>query len=194
MAKSEKKSKARKLPLPERKPRKSEAAPKPKAEKAIPKVARSDGAGEVIGERKLLDLAKLSIQTKSQAASATGTFREALGFAVEKYGLNTTAFGIANKLYKIGENDPVKLRIVMDAMEYYIDALKLHRKKAAMLDDVSVATAPKRSRKAKASETEVPVGESEPESPLVDSLHAALEADGDNGNVHPFRGAAEEAA
>lgn len=103
-------------------------AAKPAAKKAAAQ-PEGDHARQVIGEKSLRDLARLSDQCMDRAATASGQ----LGAAVREYqekGLDPVAFRIVNRLRRMGQRDPMKLTIVLDNIDYYRDALGIDDMKA----------------------------------------------------------------
>jgi hypothetical protein len=109
---------------------KKPAKTKTRKTKAKAKMA-PETASKVIGERALGDLFKLSAETKERSKNVGAAFKEAIQHAKTNQGLNSVAFGMVDRLRRIGLDDTVKLREVMDAFDYYRDVAKLDRKKAA---------------------------------------------------------------
>jgi hypothetical protein len=109
---------------------KKPAKTKTRKTKAKAKMA-PETASKVIGERALGDLFKLSAETKERSKNVGAAFKEAIQHAKTNQGLNSVAFGMVDRLRRIGLDDTVKLREVMDAFDYYRDVAKLDRKKDA---------------------------------------------------------------
>lgn len=167
---------------------KKRAAAKKKAAPVAATTAapRSDGARQVIGEKHLKDLARLSDQCMSRASEASGQLGQAIRDYQEK-GLDPIAFRMVNRLRRLGQRDPLKLRGVLDNFEHYSDVLGLGDMAASQLD---LGDKPKpRGRKEKNTETD------ETDDGQIDlSERADLSAgDTDTTNVTNLRESAEAA-
>ena len=135
-----------------KKPAKGKGSAKKKAALRTSKTSGSSDTGNAvfrpIGERALKDLADLADRCLLRSSQASGDLGQAISDYQEK-GLNPVAFRIVHRLRRLGHRDPIKLRGVLDNIDYYRDVLKLDELKATdmFLDEQSEKTPRERKKK-----------------------------------------------
>ena len=112
-------------PAAEKKPRKPRAA---KAPKAARPAASSQSSGAEFKKPNPDELLKLVKQVCARAADQKTigmAAKELIDKAAETRGLDKAAFGIARKLWKMGQDNPEKLSITLPHLLSYVDDLGL---------------------------------------------------------------------
>ena len=115
------------------KQRQANAKPKPgtKAVKQSAKAEQNEAKGQqvrqVISAEKLKSLARKVSLAIDRAAEEGGVAGAAISESVKKHGLNAPAFRIAHRMLRVGKRDAVKLRTLLDDLDYYRDALELDK-------------------------------------------------------------------
>ena len=82
---------------------------------------------QVISAEKLKSLARKVSLAIDRAAEEGGVAGAAISESVKKFGLNAPAFRIAHRMLRVGKRDAVKLRTLLDDLDYYRDALELDK-------------------------------------------------------------------
>jgi hypothetical protein len=148
---------------------------RPAKVKAAPQVT-----GAVISEKDLMYLASLADKCKTKAAAANGEIGNEIRQFSEDKGLHKAAFRTVVGWRRKGLNDPVALRALLDAVDYYRNAMGVDKLLASdMLKD-----APKSPRKPAHDRHAVegtlpPDGEPKPSNVtnLAEAMGKAIEAD-----------------
>ena len=115
------------------KQRQANAKPKPgtkpvkQSAKAQEHEAEGQQVRQVISAEKLTQLARKVSQAIDRAAEEGGVAGAAISESVKKHGLNAPAFRIAHRMLRVGKRDAVKLRTLLDDLDYYRDALELDK-------------------------------------------------------------------
>lgn len=109
------------------------------------------GARQLISANKVRDLVKHYDICKARSAEATGSLGELTRDYVDQ-GLNSVAFGIANRIRRQAQRDPVKAAITLEDFKYYLyECMGIEKMLGkSMFSDAKPQTKPKRSRKAEA--------------------------------------------
>jgi len=147
MAKKPKPKKSTKKPTPRRKP-----APRPPA-------PPTENQARMPSAKELTYLANLSDQCRSKATTASGTIGQEIKTYADSRGLNPAAFRNIDKLRRMGEGDPIKLRGFLDHFDEYRKLLKIDSLKATNLVAPVSKKKSSRTSKQKASGEMKPVGE-----------------------------------
>ncbi len=71
----------------------------------------------------LKNLSRLVDQCLQRSAEAGGQLSQAIADAAEKHGVNPVAFRMVHRLIRIGQRDPIKLRVLLEDFEAYKDTL-----------------------------------------------------------------------
>ena len=97
------------------------------SKKADEHEAEGQQVRQVISAEKLKSLARKVSLAIDRAAEEGGVAGAAISESVKKFGLNAPAFRIAHRMLRVGKRDAVKLRTLLDDLDYYRDALELDK-------------------------------------------------------------------
>lgn len=86
---------------------------------------------QIIGVKDLQYVCRKADQCQAQAASASGEIGGIIQEFQEKKNLHPGGFRLVQRWRKMGANDPVKLRVLLDNLDAYRDMLKIDDMKAS---------------------------------------------------------------
>lgn len=151
---------------------KSKSSAKPrnraKAKPAPKKPAQAEPERQTVGEtvgrqliakKDVLYLAKLADESMNKAGRITSELGQEIS-AYAKRGLDAQAFRMTLRLQRMGKRDPIKLRSVLDNLNYYMETLGIEDMASTVLPGMEhPATTRKNSRKRKGDDNQLDLSE-----------------------------------
>jgi hypothetical protein len=150
---------------------KSSAKPKSKAKSSLkkkPAAAQAEPERQTVGEtvgrqliakKDVIYLAKIADESMNKAGRITSELGQEIS-AYAKKGLDAQAFRMTLRLQRMGKRDPIKLRSVLDNLNYYMETLGIEEMASTVLPGMEhPATTRKNSRKRKGDDAQLDLSE-----------------------------------
>ena len=129
--------------------RKSAAKSRPTPEEPQRQSVGETAARQLISKRDLEYLANMADEGMNRAGNITSNVGQEISTYAKNKGLDAQAFRITLRLKRMGKRDPIKLRSVLDNLDYYREALGIDDLAATVLPGMEHPAAGRRQRKRK---------------------------------------------